>query len=171
MFPGLVKATQNLKAFPACQESVLPSVLRHSSLQVLLDRIQRVINCSAHLTFKTPKSAHTTPLLYDLHWLPGSSWIPYKIAFICFHVVSSTAPPYLSGLLHLYSPSRSLRSASDTRIFHVPRMGRRTLGEWCFQYIGTLIWNSLPVSVRHLSSLCSFKSKLKAHLFSSACYY
>ena len=30
------------------------------------------------------------------------------------------------------------------------------------------IWNSLPLSVRHSSSLSSFKSKLKTHHFSSA---
>ena len=78
------------------------------SPQVLLDKIQRVINCSARLIFKVPKSAHITPFLYDLHWLPISSQIQYKIALICFHIVSGTAPPYLSELLHLYSPSRSL---------------------------------------------------------------
>ena len=87
------------------------------------------------------------------------------------YLQSVTVPPYLFELLHLYSPSRSLRSASDTWIFRVPRMGRRTLGERSFQYIGPVIWNSLPLSVssvRHSSSLSSFKSKLKTHLFSSA---
>ena len=56
----------------------------------------------------------------------------------------------------------------DTQIFCAPRMGRRTQGERSFQYIGPVIWNSLPVSSRHSSSLSSFKSKLKTHLFSSA---
>ena len=165
---------------------------------VLLDKIRRVINCSARLICKAPKSAHVTPLLYDLHWLPISSRIQYKIALICFHIVSGTAPPYLSELLHLYSPSGtappylselrhlyspsgtappylselrrlySPRSASDTRIFRVPRMGRRTLGDRSLQYKGPVFWNSLPLSVRHSSSLSSFKSKLKTHLFSSA---
>ena len=93
----------------------------------------------------------------------------YKIALTCFHIISSTAPPYLSELLHLYSPSRSLRSDSDTRILRVPRVCRRTLGEKYFQYIGPVIWNSLPFSVRHAKRLSSFKSKLKTHLFSSAC--
>ena len=131
------------------------------------DKIQTVIHCSARHIFKVPKSAHISPFLYDLHWLPISSRIHYKIALICFHVVSGTAPPYLSELLHLYSPSRSLRSAADTRIFRVPRMGRRTLGERSFQCNGPVIWNSLPLSVRHSSSLSSFKSKLKTHLLSS----
>ena len=73
---------------------------------------------------KPPKSAHITCLPYSLHWLPISSRIQYKTAFICFHIVSGTASPYLCELLHLYSPSRSLRSASDTRIFRVPGIGR-----------------------------------------------
>ena len=35
----------------------------------------------------------------------------------------------------------------------VPGMGSRTLGKRSFQYIGHGIWNSLPLSVRHWSSL------------------
>ena len=118
-----------------------------------------MINCSACLIRKAPKSAHITPFLYYLHWLPISSRIQYKMALICFHIVSGTAPPYLSELLHLYSPSRSLRSAADTRIFRVPRMGRRTLGERSFQYTGPVLWNSLPLSGRHSSSLSSVKTE------------
>ena len=144
------------------------NALLAGSSQVLLDEIQRVINCSARLIYKDSKSAHITPLLFDLHWLPISSRIQYKIALTCYHIISGTAPPYLSELLHLYSPSRSLRSASDTRIFRVPRVCTRTLGERSFQYIGPVIWNSLSFSVRHATALSSFKSKLKTHLFSSA---
>ena len=92
--------------------------------------------------------------------------LQYKRALISFHVVSCRASPY--ELLHLYSPSRSLRSAWDTRIFRVPRMGRWVLGERSFQYIGPVLWNSLTVSVRRSSSLTSFISHLETHLFSSA---
>ena len=127
----------------------------------------RVVNSTTHLICKDPKSARITPSLYYLHWLPISSRIQCKIVLICFHIVSGTAPPYLSELLHLYPPSRSLHSASDTRIFHVPGMGRKILGERALQYIGPVFWNSLPVCVKHSSSP-SFKSKLKTHLFSSA---
>ena len=123
--------------------------------QVHLDKIQRVINCTACLIFKVPKSAHITPFLYNLLWLPISSQIQYKIALICFQIVSGTAPQYLSEFLHIYSPSHSLCSAVDTRIFCVPRKGKRTLWERSFL---------------SLSGIClhSLKSKLKSHLFSSA---
>ena len=52
----------------------------------------------------------------------------------------------------------------------VPRIGRRTWGGvgGSFQYTGPVIWNSVPLSARHSSSLSSFKSKLKPTSFSSA---
>ena len=129
------------------------------SLQVLLDEIQIVINCSARLIYKTPKSAHITPLLFDLHWLPISSRIQYKIALTCFRIVSGTAPPYLSELLRLYSPSSYLRSTSDIRIFRVPIKG-----------VQEDFWGEILSVHRtcHLELSAFRKSKLKTHLFSSA---
>ena len=84
-----------------------------------------------------------TSLLYDLHWLSISSRVQYKIhsSHVLPHCLWYSSS--ISELLHLYSPSRSLHSASDTGIFRVPRMGR-TLGERFFQYIRPVIRNSLP---------------------------
>ena len=58
--------------------------------------------------------------MINLHWLPVSRRIEYKIATICFNVVAGSVPPYLSGLLELYAPSRTLRSSADTRMFCIP---------------------------------------------------
>ena len=99
--------------------------VQHSrgSPQILLDKIQRVINCSACLIFKVPKSAHITPFLYDLHWLPNSGRIQYKIALICFHTVSGTAPHtslryFISTLLlALFAQPRILASSWAGEIF------------------------------------------------------
>ena len=74
----------------------LLALLRFSLIKIKTQN-QTAINCSARLICKAPKSA----LLYGLHWLPISSRSQYKIALICFHIVSGTAPPYLSELLHL----------------------------------------------------------------------
>ena len=136
--------------------------------QVLLYKIQRVINCSDRLFYKASKSAHITPLRFDLHWLPISSRIHYKIPLTCFHIISGTAPPYLSELLHLYSPSRSLRSVSGTRIFRVLRVCRRTLGGEILSVYRTchLELSSFLCQACHVTLL--FQSKLKIHLFSSA---
>ena len=38
--------------------------------QKLVNKVQRVMNCTAHLVCKAPKREHVTFLLVDLHWLP-----------------------------------------------------------------------------------------------------
>ena len=38
--------------------------------QKLVNKVQRVMNCAAHLVCKAPKREHVTFLLVDLHWLP-----------------------------------------------------------------------------------------------------
>ena len=83
--------------------------------------------CVAILGYSRHKPPPAPPLL--------ASHLFVIIVVIIHALVSGTAPPYLSELLHLYSSSRSLRSASDSRIFRVPRMGRRTLGERYFPYL------------------------------------
>ena len=128
------------------------------SPRVLLDKIQWVINCSARLICKTSKSAYTTPLV------AFNSRILYKTALTCFHTVSGTAPPYLFELLHLsYSPFRSLRSALDTRIFRVPRMGGRTLRERSSQKTSDLFSGTPFLSVR--TPLHFFQAKHPPLLF------
>ena len=47
---------------------------------------------------------HVTPLLHSLHWLPVHMRIDYQISSLCFKVLDSTVPSYLSDLLHVYTP-------------------------------------------------------------------
>ena len=109
---------------------------------------------------------HVTHLLYSLHWLPVHMRNGYKISSLCFKVLESTAPSYLSDLLHAYTPSRQFRFSSDDRLFRVPRVRTKSYGQRSFAYQGATIWNQPQLSVRHSWSLTSFKTKLKPHLFS-----
>ena len=82
--------------------------------QYLLDKLQKVQNAAPRLACKAKKSDHIHPILENLHWLPVTHRIRYKISTICFNAISGTAPQYLSDLLQPYTPARQLRSASDT---------------------------------------------------------
>ena len=73
--------------------------------QQLIDKPQKVQNCSAQLIFKTSKCTHVSPLLAKLHWLPIGQRIDYKIPSLCYDVVSGTALLSSSDLLCLYVPS------------------------------------------------------------------
>ena len=120
------------------------------------------INYSARLICKVPKSSHITPLPCDRHWLPISSHIQYKIAHICFHIVSGTAPPHFFWLLHLV-----LAQILGYFVF---------LG-WAGGAGGEILSIHRTCDLELSSSLCQafifilfFKSKfkLKTHLFPSA---
>ena len=59
-------------------------------------------------------------MLHSLHWLLIEQRIEYKLTLLCFKIISHQVPIYLSELLHLYTPSRQLRSSADTRVFRIP---------------------------------------------------
>ena len=78
-------------------------------------------------------------LLVDLHWLPVERRIEYNIATIYYNVITGTAPPYLSDLLELYTPSRTLRSSADIRIFRIPNRRKKFQLQRTFSFIGPSI--------------------------------
>ena len=84
---------------------------------------------------------------------------------MCFHAINVSGPTNLSELLHIYIPSRTLRSSSDSRMLKVQQYKRETHGFRTFAYFGPYVWNSLPQDVMQCLSLPSFKTKLKTFLF------
>ena len=134
--------------------------------QYLLHKLQRIQNNAARLVLRRSKFEHATPLLHSLHWLPISERINYKLSALSFAVITGLAPGYLSDLLHLYTPSRLLRSSSDTRFLQLPLVKTVSYGERTFSFQAPSAWNALPTSLRHIESLSAFKSGLKTHLFS-----
>ena len=128
---------------------------------------RRCQNCSARLTFKTSKRTQVSPLLAKLHWLPIAQRIDYKISSLCSDVVSDTASLYLSDLLCLYVPSRSLRSSADAGIFRIPTRKKKFQGQRAFSHVGSVTWNKLLYSVRHAKTQFQFKAQLKTTLFRS----
>ena len=57
---------------------------------------QLMQNYSACVILLLPKSAN----LKSLHWLPVKVGSTYKIACLCYHYHSSTAPSYVTDMLH-----------------------------------------------------------------------
>ena len=123
-------------------------------------------NFAARLVLLEPRRHHSTPLLEKLHWLPISERIKYKVACMCFSAMNGSGLAYLSELLHVYTPSRTLRSSSDTSMLEIQQYKCKTHGFHTFCCFGPHIWNSLPQDLRHCSTLSSFKAKLKTFLFS-----
>ena len=85
---------------------------------------------------------------------------------MCFNAINGSGPAYLSELLHVYTPSRTLRSSSDTRKLKIQQYKLKLMTFALSLALDRHIWNSLPQDLRHCSTLPSFKAKLKTFLFS-----
>ena len=115
-----------------------------------------------------PHHRHSTPLLDKLHWLPISERIKCKVTCncTCLSAINGSGPAYLSELLHVYTPSHTLCSSSDTHMLEIQQYKHKTRGFRTFSCFGSHIWNSILQDLRHCSTHPSFKAKLKTFLFS-----
>ena len=93
--------------------------------------------------------------------------IEYKLLLLAFKSVNNDDPSYLSDFLKFYIPSRQLHSSSDTRLLRIPSFCPKSFGQRKFSYQASVLWNSLPISLRHSNSTLAFKSALRMHLFPS----
>uniref|UniRef100_A0A8C2F244 Reverse transcriptase domain-containing protein n=1 Tax=Cyprinus carpio TaxID=7962 RepID=A0A8C2F244_CYPCA len=126
--------------------------------------LQLIQNAAARVVFNEPKTAHVTPLLIRLHWLPVAARIKFKVLMLAYKTTTGTAPTYLNSLVQSYAPSRSLRSASERRLVLPSQRGSKSLSR-TFSWTAPSWWNDLPISIRTAESLLIFKKHLKTHLF------
>ena len=79
-----------------------------------------------------------------------------------FNAMNGSGPAYLSELLHVYTPSRTLRSSSDTHMLKIQQYKCKSHGFSAFSCFGIHSHKTLDsVQLCHL-----FKAKLKNFLFS-----
>ena len=104
-----------------------------------------------------------------LHWLPVKVSSTYKIACLCYHCHSSTAPSYVTGMLHRKPlHTRNTRSSSYTMpLLNRHAHSKATHGDLSFSFASSSVWNSILNDVRCATSLSPFKSRLNTYLFRS----
>ena len=157
-------ATQSLvHAFITSRIDYGNSLLNGISKQSLL-KLQHVQNSAARLVRRVKKFEHISPILCDLHWLPVSHRIMFKLLLLTFKALHDMSPSYFRDLLHIYKPVRSLRSA-DSLLLEIPSCRLATCGERSFSVTAPKLWNSLPAHLRNCANISSFKSQLETYLF------
>ena len=89
--------------------------LLSGSTHDVASHLQRIQNYAARVIWRLPKSSSITTHLKSLHWLPVKERNTYKIACLCYHCHSSTAPSYFADMQHRKpSHTRITRSSSYT---------------------------------------------------------
>ena len=143
--------------------------LLFGSTHDVTSHLQRIQNYAGRVILRLPMSSRITIHLKSLHWLPVKVRSTYKIACLCYHCHSSTAPSYVTDMLHKKPlHTRNTRSSSYTMpLLNRPAHSKATLGDRSFSFASSSVWNSIPNDVRCAPSLSSFKSLLKTYLFRS----
>ena len=131
---------------------------------IQLGRLQRIQNCAARIITRSKRHEHITPVLEKLHWLPVHQRIKYKVLLLTYKALNNLAPPYLMELLEEYHPPRTLRS-SGQKLLKVPKFRTLTFGARAFSCAAPTLWNALPQSLRNITTLSTYISALKTHLF------
>ena len=145
------------------------SSLLFGSTHDVTSHLQRIHNYAARVILRLPRSSSITIHLKSLHWLPVKVRSTYKIACLCYHCHSSTAPSYVTGMLHRKPlHTRNIRSISYSMpLLNRPAHSEATLGDRSFSFASSSVWNSIPNDVRCAPSLSSSKSRFKTYLFHS----
>ena len=66
-----------------------------------IDKLQRVQHVAARLVVMEGKFCDIIPVLHQLHWLPFSFRINFKILLLTFKAILELAPSYINDLVKL----------------------------------------------------------------------
>ena len=120
-------------------------------------------NTAARLVFCIRKSAHITPVLMKLHWLPVQHRVKFKILMQVFEILNGQSSLYLVDLISRHVPTRALRSR-DANLLALPRSSSK-FGDRRFSVSDPRLWNDLPTYIKNAESLTQFKTLLKTYFF------
>ena len=113
-----------------------------------------------------PRRAHANDRLAQLHWLPVSYRIKYKMTLITYKALKFGQPRYLAHLLIHQHQVPATRSEGQCRL-HQPVPNSQTSSRG-FRYAAPSIWNLLPPDLRMKETVLAFKTGLKTYMFLSA---
>ena len=153
---------------------VLPRIdycnsLLFGSTHDVTSHLQRIQNYAARVILRLPMSSSITAHLRSLHWISVKVRSTYKIACLCYHCHSSTAPSYVTDMLHEKpSHTRNTRSSSYTMpLLNRPAYSMASLGDRSVSFASSSVRNAKPNDDTRAPSLSSLKSRLKTYLFCS----
>ena len=145
--------------------------LLFGSTHDVTSHLQRIQNYAARVILRLPMSSSIAIHLKSLHWLPVKVRSTYKIACLCYHCHSSTAPSYVTDMLHKKPlHTRNTRFSSYTMpLLNRPAHSTTTLGDRSHSVASSSVWRSIRNYIRCPPSLSSHKTRLKTYLFRFAC--
>ena len=103
---------------------------------------------------------HITPSFINLHWLTVRYRINFKILLLTFKAPYGMAPSYIIDLIHTKTNTRYLLHSNEGVLLKHPSGKMKTsFGDRSFSVAAPTLWNALPVILRSVKCISTFKSK------------
>ena len=131
-----------------------------------IDKLQRVLNAAARLVVMQSIFCRITLVLHQLHSLPDSFRINFKILRLTLKGIHELAPSYINDLVKI-KPLNSryrLRSNDGILLFHPNYKTLTTLGDRAFVASVPKLWNDLPLKIRMAISVTLLNLRTWARL-------
>jgi len=148
--------------------------LLYGTPTVHLGKLQHLQIVAAQLVCTVSRYDHITPSLINLHWLPVTHRIEFKIAMlhVAHKCIYSVSPQYLFILINIKMNLRyQLRSCQGILLMDNTYRTKKTLEDRAFENVTPKVWNRLPLEIRQCQSVHTFKVLLKTHLFKYSAFY
>ena len=137
---------------------------RHAKCSLILLALLTIF---INVTFASKEGKHQTEHAQSYYWLPVKQRIEFKLLIFVFKSLHGSAPSYLSELLHVYIPGHTGLCSANLHLLQESR-SNNSFGDRSFAICAPKLWNHLPTHIKNCSTLSTFKTALKTHLFTSA---
>ena len=136
-------------------------------LSAILTSCREFKTQAARLVVMHGKFCHITPVIRQLHCLPVSFRINFKILLLTFKAIQELTPSYINDLVKIKPLNSRYRLWSNDGILlsHLNFKTLTTLGNRAFVATAPKFWNDLHLEIRMTKSVDTFKKFLKTHLF------
>ena len=120
----------------------------------------------------TDRDVDLLPYYKKAHILPIQERIFFKVCLLAYKIIHGSAPPYLQELVERdcneAGRTRSTSTVDDFRL-KVPKIPlmNPSLMSRRFTYYAPISWNSLPLEIRSISTVFTFKRILKNYLYNN----
>ena len=122
-------------------------------------------NSAVRLIEKLKKHDSVREYRKQLHWLPISARIQFKLMATTWKALNDQAPKYIQQLLHRKpQQNHSLRSNGKQLLSEPVSQNKNKCEDRSYSFVAPKLWNSLSDSVRNTATLGSFKKNLKSYL-------
>ena len=159
----------------ACETLIIGTVISHldyanslliGATKCTIQPMQRIQNMCAKLILGKSKYDSSSEAIKELHWLPITKRIQFKVLCLVHKSLLGEAPDYLATMFKFEYRTYSVTTrSSDEHLLHIPSTRRKTFADRSVDVQGPILWNKLPKDIKEVKNHDIFKKVLKTYLF------